>query len=174
MDVDKTLGEDDQYQTIDQDIARLLRTTGQTLAVAESCTGGLLGHRITDVAGCSAYFKGGVVAYSDEVKERVLGVSRDTLNKEGAVSQVAAMQMATGVHRIFGADVGVATTGIAGPGGGSKEKPVGLTFIALVDRHGVEKCLECRWMGSRSANKDSTAAAALELLKAYLQTRSSE
>ena len=114
------------------------------------------------------------MAYSDEAKEGVLGVSRDTFVEEGAVSRTTALQMAMGVRKTLDADIGIATTGIAGPGGGSADKPVGLAFVALVDRQGTKECHEYRWMGGRSANKHSTADAALELLKAYLQGRSSE
>ncbi len=107
------------------------REGGLTLAVAESCTGGLLSKRITDVAGCSDYYLGGVCSYSNSVKMRVLGVKAGTLEAHGAVSQQTAEEMAEGVAHALGADVGVGITGVAGPGGGSEEKPVGLVYISV-------------------------------------------
>jgi len=133
------------------------------LAVAESSTGGLISHRLTNVPGSSEYFLGGVVSYSDMVKHHVLGVPGETLLHHGAVSQQSALEMAQGVCRVLGAQVGLAVTGIAGPGGGSAEKPVGLTWIAVITPHGerVERYL---WDGSRKENKNSSAEAALTLL----------
>lgn len=112
-------------------VGRLLRERGLTLAVAESCTGGLIGHRITDVPGSSSYFLLGVIAYSNESKHGILGVRGETLDRHGAVSVEVAEEMADGVRRRAGADLGLATTGIAGPGGGTAEKPVGTVCIAL-------------------------------------------
>lgn len=112
-------------------VGRLLSWQGKTLAVAESCSGGLLAHKVTRVAGSSAYFLGGVVAYSNALKERLLGVSAEVLAQHGAVSSETALAMAEGIRRVTGADLGVAITGIAGPGGGSEEKPVGTVYLAL-------------------------------------------
>lgn len=117
--------------TMEAEVGRLLRERGETLAVAESCTGGLIGHRITEVAGSSEYFVAGVVAYQNEVKRRCLGVRSETLARCGAVSVETAVEMAEGVRQRTGATWGLATTGIAGPGGGSAEKPVGTVCIAL-------------------------------------------
>lgn len=126
---------DDVYgidvDSLEQVVGDGLRARGLTLAVAESCTGGLLSKRITDVAGCSDYYLGGVCSYSNSVKMRVLGVKAGTLEAHGAVSQQTAEEMAEGVAHALGADVGVGITGVAGPGGGSEEKPVGLVYISV-------------------------------------------
>jgi len=151
-------------------VGRLLGRRGLTLAVAESCTGGLLGHRITNVPGSSAYYQGSVTAYASEVKERILLVRHDTLYHYGAVSQQAAREMAQGVKRAFCADVGLSVTGIAGPGGGRPGKPVGLVYIALSAPDG--EWLERRvWDGNRWENKERSAEAALDLLWRYLDGR---
>ena len=113
-----------------------LRERGMTLATAESCTGGLIAKRITDLAGCSDVFLGGCVTYANEAKEGLIGVSRETLEKYGAVSEQTAREMAKGVRLALGADVGIATTGIAGPGGGTPEKPVGTVYIAVSTAEG--------------------------------------
>jgi PncC family amidohydrolase len=138
-----------------------------TLVTAESCTGGLLSHLITEVAGSSAYFRGGVVAYDDEVKQRILGVRHETLCAYGAVSEETACEMAQGARRELEGSIGLATTGIAGPGGGSPEKPVGLVFIALAAPSGTW-CQRCLWHGTRSDNKAASALAALDMLRRYL------
>jgi nicotinamide-nucleotide amidase len=122
---------------LEQTVGELLRERGLTLAVAESCTGGRIGDRVTDVAGSSGYFLLGVATYSNEAKERVLGVSADTLREHGAVSTRTAEEMAERVRRLAGADVGLSTTGIAGPGGGSAEKPVGTVCIGLAWEDGA-------------------------------------
>jgi len=148
----------------------LLRSRGLSLAVAESCTGGLLGHRLTNVPGSSDYFVGGVVAYSYEAKERVLHVRHDTLYDYGAVSEQTALEMARGVRRLFLTDVALAVTGIAGPGGATPDKPVGLTYIALSARD-EELCRRFVWEGDREENKAHSAQAALEMLITYLRQR---
>jgi len=136
---------------------------GLTVATAESCTGGLLGHVLTEVAGSSAYFVGGIVSYSDAVKTGQLGVPVETLAHHGAVSAQVAVAMAAGVRERLATDLGLAVTGIAGPDGGTTEKPVGLTYVAVADRsHSrVERHL---WSGTRDANKRASAAAVLELV----------
>jgi len=118
--------------------ARQLKESGKTIGCAESCTGGNVAHLITSVAGASAYFLGGVVSYANEVKQNVLGVRKEDLERYGAVSETVACQMATGVRKITGADYGVSTTGIAGPSGGSAEKPVGTVWIAVAGPKGVQ------------------------------------
>ncbi len=118
-------------------VGRLLRNTGQTLALAESCTGGLIAEQLTDVAGSSDYFLGAVVAYANEAKVKLLGVPEDVLAEHGAVSEPVARAMAEGARQRFGADFGLATTGISGPGGGSPDKPVGLVQIALAQESGT-------------------------------------
>jgi nicotinamide-nucleotide amidase len=122
---------------MEETVGRLLNERELTLAVAESCTGGLIGHRITDVPGSSAYFLLGVATYSNDAKERVLGVRAETLREHGAVSTQTAEEMAEGVRRLAGADLGVSTTGIAGPGGGTDDKPVGTVCIAVAWEGGV-------------------------------------
>ena len=112
-------------------VVHTLAARGLTLSTAESCTGGLLSKRLTDVPGCSAVFDCGVTSYANEIKERVLGVARETLARYGAVSEQTAREMADGVRRLAGADIGVSTTGVAGPGGGTEEKPVGLVYVAV-------------------------------------------
>lgn len=122
---------------MEETVGRLLRDRGLTVAVAESCTGGLIGHRLTDVPGSSMYFLLGAVTYSNESKQEILGVRAETLRRFGAVSNETAEEMAAGVRRRAGADLGLATTGIAGPGGGTPEKPVGTVCIALAWEGGV-------------------------------------
>jgi PncC family amidohydrolase len=149
-------------------VGRLLLSQDLTLAVAESCTGGLIGDRITDVPGSSRYFAGGVIAYSDVVKVRMLGVRRQTLAEWGAVSEQTVKEMAAGVCRRFKAQVGVAVSGIAGPGGGTKVKPVGLVCICA--RVGKKVLVErYRFRGGRRAVKEQSAAAALHLCRQLLE-----
>jgi len=118
-------------------IGKLLIERGATLATAESCTGGQLGHRITEVAGASAYYLGGVVAYSNDIKEQLLGVHTDTLTQYGAVSAQTAEEMAIGCRRLFQTNYAIATTGISGPTGGTEEKPLGTVWIAIASEKGV-------------------------------------
>ncbi len=148
-------------------VHELLLAQKQTLAIAESCTGGLVTLRLTNLAGSSAYLIAAVVAYAYEAKVAMLGVSWDTLNHHGAVSPETASEMARGVRERFNSTIGVAVTGIAGPGGGMPGKPVGLTYIALATETQiiVEKHL---WNDNRLANKSHSADAALNLLKRFL------
>jgi competence/damage-inducible protein CinA C-terminal domain len=148
----------------------LLKKHGLTFATAESCTGGYIAHLITAVAGSSAYYKGGVVAYANEVKQQVLGVSESDLIQHGAVSEAVARQMAEGAARITGADVAVATTGIAGPDGGTPEKPVGTVWIAV--KVGNEIRAERFHCGAqREANIQRSANAALFMAAEMIQAR---
>lgn len=149
-------------------VGQLLLERGLTLVVAESCTGGLLGHLITDVAGSSTYFLGGVISYSNEAKERFASVRHETLVAQGAVSAETAAEMAQGVRAAFAADLGVSITGIAGPGGGTAEKPVGLVYIGLADQDGVQ-VRRFVWDGTRAENKQRSAEAALTLLHEHLE-----
>ncbi len=153
--------------TLEAEIGSLLHAGGLTLAVAESCTGGLLGHRITEVPGSSDYFLGGIISYSNEAKENLLGVQHETLLRHGAVSEETAREMAQGARQALGSDLALSVTGIAGPGGGTSEKPVGLAYIALAHAGGeiVERHV---WPGDRSHNKIHSAEAALTLLRSYL------
>jgi PncC family amidohydrolase len=144
------------------------RARGFTLATVESCTGGLVGHVITDVPGSSAYFLGGFVTYSDGLKRAMVGVPDDVLAAHGAVSAQVALAMAAGGRERTGADVAVAVTGIAGPDGGTPAKPVGLTYVAVADRSGANVRRHV-WTGDRADNKRRSAAAALELLLERLE-----
>jgi nicotinamide-nucleotide amidase len=134
-----------------------------TLATGESCTGGLVAHLLTEVPGSSVVVRGAIVAYADDVKREVLGVPAEVLATHGAVSAQVALAMAAGVRRRLGSDVGVSVTGIAGPDGGTPEKPVGLVYIAIVTPDGTE-VERHHWPGDRSANKRDSAQAALELV----------
>jgi PncC family amidohydrolase len=138
------------------------------LAVAESCTGGLLGHLLTNIPGASTYYMGSITAYSYEAKVRLLGVRWETLEKHGAVSKETALEMARGVRRALAADVGISITGIAGPGGSTQEKPVGLTWIGLNTPH-FSEAWHFVWDGDRIQVKERSAEAALRLLEEYLQ-----
>ena len=122
--------------SLENALLMFLRERGLTMAVAESCTGGLIAKRITDISGCSDVFMGGCVTYTNEVKQRLLGVSAETLEKHGAVSEETAAEMARGVRERLGADVGVSATGVAGPTGGSEETPVGTVFIGVSTKNG--------------------------------------
>jgi PncC family amidohydrolase len=154
----------------EETIGELLVQQGLTLVTAESCTGGLVSHRITNVPGSSAYYMGGFVAYANEVKEAVLGVRHETLLAYGAVSEETACEMAEGARQRAGADVGVSVTGICGPTGGTPAKPVGLTYIALAAAD-ILRCERYVWRGDRLANKEQSAEAALQLVNAYLKER---
>jgi PncC family amidohydrolase len=149
-------------------IGEALRQRNLTLATAESCTAGLIAHRITNVPGSSDYFLGGIVAYADQVKVGVLGVRLDTLDRHGAVSEETARQMAEGACRVLHADISLSVTGIAGPGGGTDEKPVGLTFIGLCGPSGT-RVQRHVWDGDREANKAKSATAALRMLAGFLE-----
>ena len=158
------------YGEDDADLAAVVleqcRALGYKLAVAESCTGGLLGERLTNISGSSAVFLGGVIAYHNDVKRNLLGVRAEDIEKYGAVSEQVALQMASGVREKLGADVGVSVTGIAGPGGGTPEKPVGLVWIA-VHASGV-KARRFHVGGDRAEIRQRAAQAALEMVRRAL------
>jgi nicotinamide-nucleotide amidase len=154
---------------LEERVGQMLLSRHYTLAVAESCTGGLVGHRLTNIAGSSAYYLGGVVAYAYDAKERLLDVNHNTLYDFGAVSEQTAREMARGVRRALGADVGVSVTGIAGPGGGLPGKPVGLTWVALSARD-VELAEQYIWTGDRASNKAQSAEAVLKMVLAHLES----
>ena len=156
--------DDEAIETV---IVRLLTERKQTLALAESCTGGNISHRLTNIPGASAILLGGVVTYADSAKEKLIGVRAETLEKHGAVSEEVAREMAVGVREKFGSDYAIAVTGIAGPGGGSPEKPVGTVFIALAAAAGVEvKKMLNPW--DRATFKEVTATQAMEGLRSSL------
>jgi PncC family amidohydrolase len=145
-----------------------LRQHSLTLATAESCTGGLIGHLLTEVPGSSDYYVGGLVSYSDALKQAELGVDARVIEHHGAVSAQVCVAMAEGARRRYGAAVSVAVTGIAGPSGGSAAKPVGLTYVAVADEAGHE-VQRRQWSGDRHANKLASAGAALALLVGRLE-----
>ena len=157
-------------QTIETQIGILLRSRALKLAVAESCTGGLIGHRITNVAGSSDYFNGGVIAYANAAKVSLLGVSWSTLNTAGAVSRETVLEMAEGARHRLGADIAISASGIAGPTGGLPEKPVGTVWIGLAAPDGSRARIFC-FPGNREQNKAAAAQAALAMLLDYLQGR---
>ncbi len=135
-----------------EQLGKRLKERELTIAVAESCTGGLLASRITDVPGSSAYFRGGIIAYQNDVKERLLAVPAQVLADVGAVSEQTARAMAHGVRGLLKSDIGVSITGIAGPGGGRPDKPVGLVYIA-VESPTAKRCERFLWRGSRRENR---------------------
>jgi len=145
------------------ELGQIFAEKGLTLATAESCTGGMLAGRITDVAGSSRYMVGGTVSYSYEAKEIQLGVDHEALVKHGAVSEEIAKQMARGIRERRGTDVGLSITGIAGPGGGMPGKPVGLTWIGLSDANG-DQATQFIWDSDRTGNREKSIQAALRLL----------
>ncbi len=153
--------------SIEQDVGDLLRQKGLTLGVVESATGGLISHLITNVPGSSDYYRGSVTAYSNETKIRVVGVKEDTINKYGAVSSQVAEEMAEGGRKILAADICLADTGIAGPGGATPGKPVGLFYIGLSHQAGTYS-QKHNFQGDREQNKHSATEAALGWLKEYL------
>src|SRR5918911_238913 len=164
-------GEDDE--TLEGVVGRLLTEKGATLALAESCTGGLLAKRLTDRVGSSAYFVEGLVTYSNEAKERLLGVPHELLVEHGAVSEPVARAMAEGVRKVAGTDYGLSVTGIAGPDGGTEEKSVGLVFVGLSDANGTEaeKIDLSAWRRSREAIRERSANRAFDLLRLRLEER---
>jgi nicotinamide-nucleotide amidase len=154
---------DDRLVALAERLYQTCVDRGLTVATAESCTGGLVAHAITEISGSSAYYLGGFVTYSDDVKRDQTGVAPELLAAHGAVSAQVARAMAEGARSRLGTDLAVSITGIAGPGGGSDEKPVGLTYVAVADGAGVDVRRHL-WSGDRSANKRDSAVAALELL----------
>jgi nicotinamide-nucleotide amidase len=166
---DYFFGEDDE--TLEGAVARLLQEKGATLALAESCTGGLLAKRLTDMPGSSAYFKEGLVTYSNEAKERLLGVPHALLLEHGAVSEPVARAMAEGARKGSGADYGLSVTGIAGPDGGTEEKPVGLVFVGISDAEDTlaEKLDLTAWARSRDAIRERSTNIAFDLLRLRLE-----
>jgi len=148
-------------------IGELLCKRGWRLAVAESCTGGLIGHRLTNIPGSSNYYLGSIAAYAYEAKARLLGVRWTTLERFGAVSREAVLEMADGVRQALGAELGIAVSGIAGPGGGTPDKPVGTTWIGL-SAPGYSQAWVHHWPGNRLQVKEQSAEDALRQAVAYL------
>jgi PncC family amidohydrolase len=159
-------------ESSEERLHEILTEDGLSISTAESCTGGLVSHRITSISGSSAYFLGGVVAYSNGVKMSLLDVPEAVLKRVGAVSSETALAMARGVRRRVGADIGVSTTGIAGPGGATATKPVGLVFIACSTPWG-DMCEEHHFSGDRIAVIEASADAALTLALEQISKRTS-
>ena len=149
-----------------EDFHRLATAQGITIGTAESCTGGLVGKTLTDLGGSSAYYQGGIISYANAVKEQVLGVSPETLSKYGAVSEETATEMVQGVFRVLHTDYAIATTGIAGPGGGSREKPVGLVYIGIGTPQGITVHKELL-IGNRESVRQSVVEKAIQYM--YLE-----
>jgi nicotinamide-nucleotide amidase len=150
-----------------QEIAHILIRRGQTLSIAESCTGGLISHTLTNIPGSSRFFVLGVIAYANVAKHKILGIRLSTIKKHGAVSKETAMEMAQGVRRISRSSIGIGITGIAGPTGGSRLKPIGTVFVSVAtgSRAYFKKF---RFKGPRASVKKQAATAALELLRECL------
>ena len=166
--IDKQIyGTDDE--TIEQVVVGQLIATGETLAVAESCTGGFLGHHITNVPGASAIFAGGVMAYSNAMKQKLLGVKKSTLAEHGSVSKPVAIEMAEGALTVSGADHALSVTGIAGPGGGTPDKPVGTVWLGMASRGGRPLAIRQFHPYDRETFKHATVHQALELLRRRLK-----
>lgn len=148
-------------------LVELLAQKRRTIATAESCTGGLISKLITDISGASEVFHCGVCSYSNDIKEGVLGVSHEVLEEYGAVSPETALQMAVGVRRLSGADIGISTTGVAGPGGGSEQKPVGLVYAGYADKRG-SGCVRLElWDVTITRDEVRNLSAAAAILMAY-------
>ena len=154
---------------MEERLSRICREHGVTIATAESCTGGLVTHRITNVAGSSEYFLMGAVTYSNASKTSLLDVPEQLIAAHGAVSSEVAVAMATGARNVSGCDVAVGTTGIAGPGGATETKPVGLVYVAVASAGGT-RSRKCNFSGDRHTIKEQGADAALEMLIQEIQT----
>uniref|UniRef100_A0A7C4XFA4 CinA family protein n=1 Tax=candidate division WOR-3 bacterium TaxID=2052148 RepID=A0A7C4XFA4_UNCW3 len=151
-----------------KEIARKLLDRKLTISVCESCTGGMLGAIITSLSGSSKYFSGGIIAYSNRIKEKIVGVRPGTLRKFGAVSSETALEMAKNVRKRLNSDIGISITGIAGPAGGTKKKPVGLVYIGLASKkEGVFK--KFLFKGNREAVRKKSCREALLLLRDFLE-----
>ena len=158
-------GTDDD--TLESVVGDLLRRHGHTIAVAESCSGGWLAKRLTNTAGSSDYFLQGVVSYSNEAKQKLLGVREQTLIDHGAVSEPTALEMARGIRGGAGSDISVAITGIAGPGGGTEEKPVGLVYIAVIGPGGEEMCFPFLFPGDRDKVRYQATQFSLAMIRSF-------
>lgn len=148
-------------------VGKLLKERGLSLSVAESLTGGRLGDRITDIPGSSDYFMGGIISYSNAAKVELLGVKSSVLASKGAVSREVAVQMASGVRKRFKTDIGIGVTGIAGPAGGSRSKPVGLVYLAVSSEKGTV-CVKEIFNGSRTSIKAQSTEKAIHMLQEFV------
>ena len=154
--------------TLESVVVNLLTRSSKTLAVAESCTGGLIAQRITSIPGASNVFIEGTITYSNQSKIERLGVTKKTLNDYGAVSYETATEMVKGILHTTGADVGISITGIAGPRGGTPDKPVGLVYIAIADKNGYMKVQEHNLLGERTRVQQTAASIALDSVRRML------
>ena len=152
----------------EEKVAHQLLQTKKTLSVAESCTGGLLAHRLTNIPGSSAFLKAGIVSYSNDAKIKLLKVKPELIKKNGAVSPEVAMAMAQGAQKMHKTDFGIGITGIAGPDGGTKQKPLGLVYIAVHTREGETLCAKCQFKGTRANIKKQASTQALRFLSEFL------
>lgn len=162
-----------ENKNMEEVAAELLLKTGTTIAVAESCTGGLVSVKLTDMPGISAVFDSGLVTYSNRSKAELLGVKPDTLEKYGAVSEQTAIEMAEGIRRVSGTELGLSITGIAGPDGGTPEKPVGLVFAALAHKDGVI-CKQLNLWGSRNRIRNVTTLHVFDMVRRYFMSKTNE
>lgn len=157
-------------KSLEEKVVELLAERHYTVTTAESCTGGMIAGTIVNAAGASEVLNEGYITYSNEAKERLVGVSHETLERFGAVSEQTAREMAEGAARAAGADAALSATGIAGPGGGTEEKPVGLVYIGCT-LNGKTEVKECRFDGNRMENRLHTVKTALEMLKSMLDSQ---
>ena len=155
--------------SIEEEVGQLLADKGLKIAVAEACTAGLIGSMLCSVPGSSRYFPGGIIAYTGGTKTTLLGISEELLQKEGTVSHAAALEMARQARQVVDTDVGVSTTGVAGPTQGHSTLPIGLFYVGVAARDGYESTRELQLDGDRNSNRERTATAALELVKTYLE-----
>ena len=155
---------DNEKHTLAKKLYDILKVNNMTVATAESCTGGMIGAALTSVSGMSECYGYGVVTYANEAKEKMLGVKHETLETYGAVSEQTALEMAKGALKLSLADVSVAVTGIAGPSGGSKEKPVGLVYIGFAEKSGKCKAYKNIFLGDRESVREQTVIKAFEIL----------
>lgn len=156
------------FEKLPKELGNILFKNNLTVSLAESCSGGLIAHRITQVPGASRFFAGGIVTYSNDSKIKILNISEDTIAKHGAVSEPTARQMAENARNLFNTDMSCAVTGIAGPGGGSAEKPIGTVYIAISNKNDTQ-CWHFHFIGSREDLKLKTSSKALELMITHAQ-----
>jgi len=154
-------------ETLEEAVGKLLKKRGLTIATAESCTGGFLSHKITKVSGSSAYYKGSIVAYANEVKQQQLGVKATTLTQHGAVSEETVKEMVTGVLKALNTDIGISVSGIAGPGGGTPEKPVGTIWLAIGNKDHIET-RKLQISKDRFLNIQYTAIQGLNMIRQFV------
>ena len=157
----------DDHIELEDVLGEVIINKKKTISTAESCTGGLISNRLTNTPKSSSYFKGGIIAYSNSIKIKLLNVNQEIINKYGAVSKEVALEMAQGIRKRMNVDIGLSTTGIAGPGGGSKDKPIGLVYIGLSTSN-FEKVYKFNFSKNRKTNKLMTSQAALNILRNYL------